>query len=181
MENNAIGPWNTSGQCDLRVFSSTIQRYGKPKQNRKPLYGFTTRTNGTEKKNPSLSHQHLELMFTESEGGTAGSKQHKAAGESKLDVAAWGKLEASLVIVMSFPSRMEICIPLATAFYSFFYGRDGLFIGGRGVLRRELMYTCCCVVLESAMNIFPGDFPFTSAFRTGQIFLLNDTRFFKVV
>ena len=31
----------------------------------------------------------------------------------------------------------------------------------------------------SVMSIFPGDFPFISAFRTDQIFLLNDTRFFK--
>lgn len=82
------------------------------------------------------------------------------------------------MIVMSFPPQMEISIPLATELYSYFYSRDGLSLGDEDILRGWLMYTLLYSTWISVMPIFPGDFPFISAFMADQAFLLNGTKCF---
>lgn len=141
MENNIIGSWNTSNQCDQHIFSSAIQHYGKPNQNQKPLFWSTARTNGTERKNTHKVH-HISAFSSwdgcaqESEGGLVSieAKKGNQVNQSLMCLPEEARRLSHEGDEFSF--KNENTHPLGYRILQFyFYSTVGLLTGGRGVFR----------------------------------------------
>lgn len=130
------------------------RHYGKSNQNQKSLYWFTTRTNGLR------TEKYSKVLLISTFSARDGRARKLADGSMSMDTKEgdWVNpslmylktLEATLMIVMSFPSGRGIHSPMAIELYSYFCPRDRLSIEDRDVFWWWLMHTCCCVALESA-------------------------------
>lgn len=149
-------------------FSSAIQCHGRPNQNQKSLDWFTTRANGLKREKYSKV-PHISMFSSwgehaqENEGDLVSMETKQGNRVNQAECVCLRKLEGTLVIVMSFHSRMEIHIPLCS--YIYISSRDEHSIGDKDVWRWRIMYTCYCVVLECCDQHFPWWHSFSLCFN----------------
>lgn len=99
----------------------------------------------------------------ENEGDLVSMETKQGNRVNQAECVCLRKLEGTLVIVMSFHSRMEIHIPLCS--YIYISSRDEHSIGDKDVWRWWIMYTCYCVVLECCDQHFPWWHSFSLCFN----------------